>query len=349
MTEKDLELIKDLCKIPGAPGFESNIRKFICEVIAPYVQEYSIDALGNIIALKKGKGEGKLMFTAHMDEIGFIVQHIDDEGFIKFLPLGGFDPKTLTAQRIIIHGKEDVVGVMGCKPIHIMSQEERNKVTVIKDYFIDTGLSKEELSHKISIGDPITRERDLIKMGKCINGKSLDNRISVYVLIQMLKQMQDMNHDCDVYMVFTVQEEVGLRGAKTITQQINPDFAINIDTTIAFDVPGAQANEVITKLGDGVGIKIMDNSVLSDYRMIKFLKEVAEKYSHSWQPELLPAGATDTFAIQTGGHGCIAGALSIPTRHIHQVIEMVHTEDVEETIGFGLSITKEINNFNWSH
>lgn len=284
-----------------------------------------------------------------MDEIGFIVQHIDEEGFIRFLPLGGFDPKTLTAQRVIIHGHEEVLGVMGTKPIHLMTSEERNKVPLIKDYFIDTGLSKEDLISKISIGDSITRERDLVQMGKCINAKSLDNRISVYVLIELLKSLKDTSHESDVYAVFTVQEEVGLRGAKTLTSQLRPDYAINIDTTIAFDVPGSQTHEVITRLGSGVGIKIMDSAVICDYRMIAFLKQTAEAYNINWQAELLPAGGTDTAAIQTGGYGCISGAVSIPTRHIHQVIEMVHEDDVEHTIQLCVIAAQNIHLYNWSH
>ncbi|MEO6189527.1 MAG: M42 family metallopeptidase [Saprospiraceae bacterium] len=345
----DIDLLRELCRIPGAPGFETKIRNFIIDTIKNDVDELNIDALGNIIALKKGASQSKLMFTAHMDEIGFIVQHIDDEGFIRFLPLGGFDPKTLSSQRVIIHGKSDVVGVLGTKPIHLMTPEERAKAPIMKDYFIDTGLPKSELDGLISIGDPITRERDLIVMGKCINAKSLDNRISVYSLIQIMKKLKTLPHTSDVYAVFTVQEEIGLRGAKTISNQINPNFAINIDTTIAFDVPGSQAHEIVTKLGSGVGIKIMDGSVVSDYRMTSFLKELADKNNIDWQAELLPAGGTDAAVVQTGGKGCICGALSIPTRHIHQVIEMVHTHDVEQTIDLSIAAIQNIDHHNWSH
>lgn len=345
----EIELLKELCRIPGAPGFESKIRKFILDEISHLVDEISTDALGNIIAIKKGISTKKLLFTAHMDEIGFIVQHIDDEGFIRFLPLGGFDPKTLSSQRVLIHGVKDILGVMGTKPIHLMSLEERNKCPQIKDYFIDTGLPKAELEKSIQIGDPITRERDLVQMGRCINAKSLDNRISVYTLIQIIKRLNNVQTDITVHFAFTVQEEVGLRGAKTLSTQINPDFAINIDTTIAYDVPGSQAHEAVTKLGSGVGIKIMDSSVVSDYRMVQFLKNLAEKNNINWQPELLPAGGTDTSAIQTSGNGCIVGALSIPTRHIHQVIEMIHMDDVTDAIELSIASIQNIIHHDWSH
>lgn len=343
----DIQLLKKICQAPGPPGFEQPIRSLLIKELKPYADEINTDPMGNLILFRKGKSSSKLMLTAHMDEISFIVQHIDDEGYIRFLPLGGFDAKTLTAQRVIIHGKKDILGVMGSKPIHLMSHDERNKAAQIKDYFIDTGLPKADLEKYISIGNPITRERELIKMGKCINSKSLDNRISVYALIEMLKSLGKVKPELDLYIVFTVQEELGLRGAKSATHRINPDFAINVDTTIAFDVPGAQAHEMITKLGNGVAIKLYDSSVIPDYRMVRFLKECAAKSNIKWQPELLSGGGTDTAAVQTSANGAIAGAISIPTRHIHQVIEMVHEEDVLAAIKLLESSIKQIVKFNF--
>ena len=344
-----IEILKKLCKLPGVPGFEQAVRNYLLQELKPYADELSIDPMGNLLACYKGTSNKTLMFSAHMDEIGFIVQHIDDEGFIKFLPLGGFDAKTLTSQRVTIHGKTDVVGVMGSKPIHLMSPEERNQPAKIKDYFIDTGLKKSEVLELIEIGDPITRERELIKMGPCINAKSLDNRISVFVLLEAFKKMKLEKFDCTIYAAFTVQEELGLRGARTVAHKISPDFAINIDTTIAFDVPGAQSHEFVSRLGEGVAIKIMDQSVMCDYRMVKFIKKIAIDQQIKWQNELLPAGGTDTSAIQMAGDGCICGAISIPTRHIHQVNEMVHESDVHATRQLISALAKNIINFEWSH
>lgn len=341
----NIELLRKICNTPGASGFEEAIRSLIISEISNDVDELKVDPLGNIIAIKKGNSRQKLLLTAHMDEIGFMVQHIDDEGFIRFIPLGGFDPKTLSAQRVIIHGKKDIVGVMGSKPIHIMSQDERNKATQLKDFFIDTGLSKEEVLEQISIGDPITRDRDLIQMGKCINAKSLDNRISVYILIELIKKVK--SSDLDLYFAFTVQEELGLRGAKTAAFSIGADYAINVDTTIAFDVPGAQAHENITKLGHGVAIKIFDSSVMPDSRMIKFLKDCAKDIK--WQAEILTGGGTDTASVQLAGHGAISGAISIPTRNIHQVIEMVHEEDCIAAINILEKAIDNIKLFNLNY
>ena len=206
--------------------------------------------MGNVVAVKKGKEKKKVMVGAHMDEIGFIVTHIDDKGFVYFHTLGGFDPKTLTAQRVIIHGKEDVIGVMGSKPIHLMNTADRQKVPTTKDYFIDTGLDKKILEKIICVGDTITRERKMVEMGECLNCKSLDNRVSVFILIEMLKEMKK-KPPYDVYAVFTVQEEIGIRGANVSSMQINPDFGFGLDTTIAWDTPGSTKQEQVSALGEG--------------------------------------------------------------------------------------------------
>lgn len=314
--------------------------------------DISVDNIGNIIALKKAKTPDakKVMAAAHMDEIGFMVRHIDDNGFIRFHTLGGFDPKTLTAQRVKVHGKKVLTGVMGTKPIHVLSAEERQKVPKTTDYFIDLGLPKEEVEKYVEVGTPITWERELVEIGDCVNCKAIDNRVSVFILIEALRALKDKEIDVDFYGVFTVQEEVGLRGASVSAHTINPDFGIGLDTTIAFDVPGAQPHEKITSLGKGAGIKMMDGSVIADYRMIAYMKKTADQHSIRWQPELLPAGGTDTGGVQRmGKNGSIAGAISVPTRFLHQVIEMAHKEDIQSCIQLLISCVEEMHQYDWSH
>lgn len=341
-------LLKYICETPGAPGFEDPIRQLILKEIRPYVDRIEVNNMGNVYAIKNGKRKDRVMVAAHMDEIGFIVTHIDDKGFVRFHTLGGFDPKTLTAQRIIVHGKKDLIGVMGSKPIHVMSAEEKTKNPKSTDYFIDLGLPKKEVEKVISIGDPITRSGELIEMGDCFNGKSIDNRVSVYILIETLKRLSDVELPYDVYAVFTVQEEVGIRGANVSSADIQPHFGIGLDTTVAYDLPGAQAHEQITQLGKGAGIKIMDASTICDYRMVEFMKSTAEKYKIPWQAEILPAGGTDTAGIQRmNDGGAISGAISIPTRHLHQVIEMAHKKDIEASIELLCACLKELDNYNW--
>lgn len=341
-------LLKKISETNGAPGFEQKIRELIVKEVTPLVDSVKFDNLGNVYAFKKGKKNKKVMVAAHMDEIGFIINHIDENGFLRFHPLGGFDPKTLTAQRVIVHGKKDLIGVMGSKPIHVMKPEERKKTAEISDFFIDLGMKKEEVEKYIEPGNPVTRERELILMGDCVNGKSLDNRISVYILIEVLKAIGNTKPPYDIYAVFTVQEEVGIRGAQVAAQEIQPDFGFAIDTTIAFDVPGSTPHEVITKLGDGAGIKIMDSSTIADYRMVSYLKKIAKEKKIKWQPEILPAGGTDTAYVQrmTRG-GSIAGAISVPTRHIHQVIESVHKEDISSCVNLLKQALMNLDTYNW--
>lgn len=342
-------LLSKICTTPGAPGFEQKIRELVIEEVTPLVDEIQVDNMGNVYAIKRGTGDKKVMIGAHMDEIAFMVTHIDDNGFLRFHTLGGFDPKTLTAQRVIVHGKKDIIGVMASKPIHVMSTDERNKVAKLSDYFIDTGLTADEVKELVTIGDPVTREREFIEMGNCVNGKSLDNRLAVFILIETFKLLQGKEVPYDVYGVFTVQEEVGIRGANVSALRINPDFGFGLDTTIAFDLPGAAAHEKITELGKGTAIKIMDASTICDYRMVRFMKETADKHSIKWQPEILTAGGTDTAGIQrmTEG-GSIAGAISIPTRHLHQVIEMAHKEDIQGSIDLLTACLLDIATFDWS-
>lgn len=345
----NIKLLKEICETPGAPGFEQPIRKVVLRELKGLADEVSIDNMGNVIALKKGKARKKVMVAAHLDEIGFIVTHIDEQGFLRFHTLGGFDPKTLTAQRVIVHGKKDIIGVMGSKPIHIMNQEERGKNVKIEDFFIDLGLPKKEVEKYVSVGDPITRERDLIEMGENVNCKSIDNRISVFILIEALKKLKGAKLPYDLYAVFTVQEEVGIRGANVSSLQIQPDFGFGLDTTIAYDVPGAKPHEYVTKLGEGTAIKIMDSSTICDYRMVAYMKKTADKHKIKWQPEILPAGGTDTAGIQRmSAGGAISGAVSIPTRHIHQVIEMANKKDIQGAIDLLSACVKELDTYDWS-
>lgn len=344
----DFELLKKISETPGAPGFENKIRQLIKEEISGLVDEMFIDSMGSLIGIRKGREDKRVLVAAHMDEISFMVTHVDDDGFVRFHPLGGFDPKTLTAQRIIIHGKEDVPGVMGSKPVHLMTTEEKNKMPQIRDYFIDTGMPGEQIKELVSIGDPITRERELVVMGDCVNGKSLDNRVSVYILIEVLKALHGKSIPYDFYAAFTVQEEVGLRGAFNAAGHIDPDFGIGLDVTIAFDTPGALPFEMVTRLGKGTAVKILDGSIICDTRMVSFLRSTADKHDITYQAEILPAGGTDTAALQRQGtKGSIAGAISIPVRHIHQSIEMAHMGDISATIELLTATIAEINEWNW--
>ncbi len=345
----DTKLLGTICKIAGAPGYEQRIRTFIIDTITPYVDEVKLDAMGNVHAIKKGSKDKRVIVAAHMDEISFVTTHVDEDGFVRFQPLGGFDPKTLSAQRVIIHGRKDIIGVMGTKPIHIMKAEERKKMPEVTDFFIDTGMPREEVEKYVRIGDTITRERELIEMGECVNAKSLDNRVSVYILIEALKELSDMVVPYDIYGVFTVQEEVGLRGAMTAASGVDADFGIVLDVTLACDVPGILAHEKVTTMGKGTAIKVLDGSTICDYRMVSFMRDLADKNQVSYQMEVLPAGGTDAAALQRHSKGgSITGGISIPTRYLHQVIEMAHKKDIRATIDLLKLSLLNIDQYDWS-
>lgn len=347
----DVALLTKICEAAGPSGYERAIRKIVLEELEGLADEITTDQMGNVIALKRGKSSKKrVMAAAHMDEIGFIVTQVDEKGFLHFNPIGGFDPKTLTAQRVIVHGREDVIGVMGAKPIHVMSAEERKKTPEINDYFIDLGLPKRKVERLVSVGDFVTRYSPLIEIGDCVNVKSLDNRVSVFILLESLRGLKKRRRkpSFDFYAAFTVQEEVGLRGAQVAAHAVKPDFSFGLDTTIAWDAAGISKRDQCTSLGAGTAIKLMDSSVICDYRMVAFMKEVAARNKIDWQSEILAAGGTDTANLQRMvPGGSIAGAVSVPTRHIHQSIEMCHKGDIEASIALLSACLVEIDQGNW--
>lgn len=348
----NVQLFKELCEATGAPGFEYGIRELIIREMTPMADSITVDNIGNVTCLIKGKSsERKIMCAAHMDEIGFIVRYIDDNGFIRILPLGGFDPKTLTAQRVVVHGTKDLPGCMGVKPIHVMTPDERSKMPAVTDYVVDLGMSKEEVEKYVSLGDSITRIGDLIEMGNCLNVKSIDNRGGCYMLIEAVRAILSASErpDYDLYAVFTVQEEVGLRGAQASTLKIQPDFAFALDTTIAFDTPGSGAHDKCTVLGKGAAIKVYDGTLITDNRMVKYMNALCAEKNIPSQLELLAAGGTDAGALQkfTAG-GAIVGAVSIPVRNVHQSIEMADKVDIQASVDLLAACFTNLTRWDWS-
>lgn len=330
-----MKLLKTLSELPGAPGREHKVRDFIREQVEPHVDEIRVDALGNLICRKNpasGHGE-KVMLACHMDEIAFYVRNIDDDGFIRLQQLGGFDVRNLFARRVRIETREgdEIIGNLNSsgRPIHIATEEERNKIPKIHELFVDTGLSGEEVNERIRPGDPVTLIQDFIEMGDLASGKCLDNRASCWLGIRVLEQLSDADIDVDLHVVFTVQEEIGVRGAITSSYDIDPDVGIAIDTTLAVDTPGVPDEEQITHLGEGVAIKIMDSYSVSHKDLVDEFVDLAESREIPHQFEILPLGGTDAGALQRARSGSRAITLSIPTRYIHTVTETIHRHDLE--------------------
>lgn len=326
------DLLKKLCATPGVPGREEQFREVVREELAPYADEMYTDPMGNLFAVRKGRGANprKIMIAAHMDEISFIVKSIHKDGFIYFHPLGGFDPRVLVAQRVKVYGKRVLDGIIGIKPTHFTTPEERQKVTPLEDLFIDLGLPVEEVKELVRIGDCITLERELIEIGNFYCGKTLDDRVGVYAMIRAFRDFSAS--DDDIYAVATVQEEIGVRGAIAASFGLAPDIGIALDITIAADMPEIKEKDYCVEMGKGTAIKILDSYSVSHYGLVTFLRELAEKKQITHQMEVLPRGGTDAGGMQLSRAGIPVCTLSIPNRYTHSVVESVHRDDVEMTI-----------------
>ncbi len=326
----DLALLTELCETPGTSGREERIREVVRRELEPVCEAVEVDPVGNLIARRPGRGGPRVMLAAHLDEIGFMVTHIEDGGFLRMLPLGGFDPKTLSAQRVVVHGREDLLGILGSRPVHIMSDEEKRRPPKLEDFYVDLGLPEDRVRELVRPGDVVTRERRMERLGDLVTCKSLDNRAGLYVMVQAMKALDQ--HDCEIVAVATVQEEVGLRGARVATARVRPDVGLAIDITLANDGPGAKPHERITQLGAGAAVKVYDSSAIVPREMVDHLVATAQARGIEHQMEIMSRGGTDTRELQLSGDGAVAGCVSIPTRYVHQVVEACHPADLDACV-----------------
>ena len=327
-----MELLKQLSEIGGVPGREERVRELLQGELEGVVDALHTDAMGNLIAHKKGEGK-RVMLSAHMDEIGFYVKFVDDKGFLRVQNVGGFDTRNLFARPVTVHAKEgDVVGVMNpaTKPVHIASAEERKKVPEMREFMIDLGMDAEEVKKRVRVGDPVTLIQEFRDLGEVVTGKALDDRVNCWILAQVLKRLESPAYD--VYAVFSVQEEVGLRGATTGAFGVEPEIGIALDTTLAVDTPGMSDDQRITELGAGTALKVMDSASISTRWLLDEFVEVAEKNNIPYQFEILPLGGTDAGAIQRSRAGVPTLTISTPSRYVHTVTEMVSKSDVNAAI-----------------
>lgn len=327
-------LLKTLCETPAVPGREEKMRAVVKTEMEPLVDSLDVDVMGNVIGRKKRDAGRKVMVAAHMDEIGFYVKFIEDKGFLRLQAVGGFDPRQLFAQRVLVHvqGGDALPGVLTytTKPTHLLTAEEAGKAPKIENFFVDLGLPSEAVRENVRVGDFVTMDRGLMECGDVVVSKAIDNRVGVFVLLETLKRLKQI--EVDLYAVATVQEEVGLRGAGTSAFSITPDVSIALDTTLACDYPGNADADAVTRLGEGVAIKIMDSSLICHPRLVDHFRTLAEDRKISHQMEILPRGGTDAGAMQRSAGGNVSMTLSIPTRYIHTVNEMAHKQDIEAAI-----------------
>lgn len=328
----NLELLERLCQVPGIASRESLVRDVVAEELRPLVDQVKTDALGNLVAIRNGDGP-RIMIAAHMDEIGFLVKHIDDNGFIRIQQVGGFDPRVLVAQRATVYPRasEPIPGVVqpGTKPIHLLSAGD-SKELKLDDLFIDTGLSSDDLKQRVSIGDMVTLDRATTTMGDNVVSKALDDRLGIYVKIEAVRAAS--RSGAEVIAVATTQEEVGLRGATTAAFELEPDIAIALDVTLAGDIPGMPEESAVSRLGKGAAIKVFDSSQLPHHAVVETLRSIAEGENISHQLEILPRGGTDAGAIQRSRSGVYTGTISIPCRYVHTVNETASISDIEACV-----------------
>lgn len=328
----DYELLKKLSEAPGVPGREDKVRELIKSELGDHAAAARTDAMGNLIVRLAGpEGAPTVMVSAHMDEIGFIIRHIDDKGFIRVQNLGGFDVRNLFARHVQVHGRSGSVrtGVLnpGVKPIHISTPEERKKLPEVHDFVVDLGLDVDTVNSEFRIGDMVTLLTPFQDLGDVVSGKALDDRTGCWILLETLKRLK--NAKVGVAAVFSTQEEVGLRGAVASSFSQEPDIGVALDTTLAVDTPGTPAHLAVTRLGEGVGIKVSDSSAISNVWLVDALADLAEEQGIPHQFEVLPRGGTDAGAIQQSRGGVASVTLSTPSRYVHTVTEMVAKRDLE--------------------
>jgi endoglucanase len=321
------ELIRRLTEAYGPSGNEEQIREIIRREVEPHADEVSVDALGNLIALKKGSGEGKkVMLAAHMDEIGLIISYVDEKGFLRFQPIGGIDPMTLVGGRV-----QFADGTQG-----VIAPENRRAFgdsPELAKLYIDVGaLNRDQVQERL--GEAVGFVRPFADLGNRIVAKAMDDRISCALLVEVLRRLGDSPHD--VHFVFSVQEEVGLRGARTSAYALNPDLGIALDVTVAADTP--EAAKLAMKLGEGPCVKVMDSGMLSHPELNDILIETAEEQDIPYQLEVLVGGTTDAAAMQLARSGVPATCVSIACRHVHTQSEMVDMDDVENAIRLLLAV-----------
>jgi len=328
-------VLKKLCVCPSISGRENNIRELIKKIISPFVDEVRVDALGNLIAKKHGKLNGaSTMLCAHMDEIGFIVNFIDDNGMIRVSPIGGIS--------FAASAYSHVVSEKGTQGVIVPDSRTKPDDYKADKFYIDIGArDKKEAVRSVSIGDFFVAEGGLHRlMGKRICGRPLDDRVGCVILLEIADKLSNIDTAGDVYFVFSVQEEVGCRGAMTATFGISPDYAICFDVTATGDTPNA--SPMACKIGGGAAIKIKDSSVICSEEIVNTLCRLAQSHRIPYQREILTYGGTDTSSMQLSGSGSIAGAISVPTRYIHSGVELCDLSDIRACVDLAIGFIKEM-------
>lgn len=330
MTQKlDFSILKTLTQLPGISGREEAVRSYLQELLVPHADEIRTDALGNLICFKKGTSNKNLLLCAHMDEVGLMVHFIDERGFLRFVTVGGIDPRTLLAQRVRVQTQNGpLLGIIGTKPAHVTTEAERGKAVPLKDLFIDLGLPAEEVKKQVAVGDFAVLDRAYEEFGAgLISAKAIDNRAGAFIQAEVFRQLK--NPFYNVYAVFTVQEEVGVRGATTASFGIDADVCLCLDTTGAADIPGVSVQDYLVRVAGGVGISALDARTITPLPLFNALTRVCAEKHIPYQVRIAQRGGNDAGAVHLSKTGVPSCALSLPTRNIHSNVEVCAKTDVQ--------------------
>lgn len=336
-----LDTLKTLCILSGASGCEDEVRDYILERVMPHVDSVTTDTMGNLIVTKKGKvtPARKLMLAAHMDEVGIIITQIGENGFLHFDFVGSVDRRVVIGKRVYI-GKNGIRGVIGIKPVHLLEKGEEKTVPKLDDMYIDIGAkSKEEAEALVSLGDEGVFEDSVLEFGNgFLKAKAIDDRVGCAAMIKLIEG----DLPCDCTFAFTVQEEVGTRGAQIAAARVQPDVAIILEGTTAADLPGVDGGKRICRLGGGLVLPFMDKGTLYTPRLWKLATEIADQNNIQWQTKTRIAGGTDARVIQRGGAGCEVVAISAPIRNIHSPASVAKVPDFADMPKLALALLEAL-------
>lgn len=349
LTTNSLEIIRTLADANGISGHEHNVRKLYETYLQPVSDALVRDRFGGIVGQKIGDANGpKILVAGHLDEIGMVVTHITDEGFIYFQTVGGWWSQVMLAQRVVIQTRKgDVMGVIGSKPPHVLPADERNKVVKVKDMYIDIGVKDKAEAEEVGVrpGDPIAPWGPFTPLAneKYFMSKALDNRLGCAASVEVLRALQGQTHPNILYAGATTQEEVGLRGAQTLIHEVNPDVAIAVDVGVAGDTPGLTKREAMSKCGDGPILLIYDASMIPNTRFRDFVIDTAKEANIPLQIEFVAGGGTDAGKFHTFGSGVPSVAIGFPTRYIHSHSAIYHHDDFENAVRLVAELVRRLD------
>ncbi len=344
-----IDLLRELSDAFGVSGFEDEVREIIRAKIAPFVDTVDVDALGNLVAVRKGKDDRVLMLDAHMDEVGFIVKWVDDKGYVRFAPLGGWDERIVGGHRVVLRTRDGRkrIGVIGSAPPHILSADERAKPIPMDKMFVDVGAtSRQEASDLgVEIGDPFTIHYPFSEIAVgYVTGKALDDRAGCAVLIETARRLEKTKLPMTTAFTFAFGEELGLRGATTAAFHIDPVLAIAVEGTIGADMPGIAEESQPTRLGRGPALSVADRSIVVSPKVVRTLEKLADLNSIPYQYKLPTYGSTDAGAIHLSRGGVLAGIVSVPCRFIHSPVSTLRLNDFENVIRLVTEFTRTAPN-----